>query len=170
MPITQEDVRLRGHAIECRIYAEDPENNFFPSPGLITRLVQPGGPGIREDCAVFAGWTVPLDYDPMLAKLIAWAPARHAATRLLASALDRARIHGPATNRDLLVSVLRHPAFLAGRADTSLLDSCDLAGLVPSVPPLTEAVPAVKAASVTVAVPVMVVVWPPSSSTLMLML
>ena len=55
--IQQEDVRLRGHAIECRIYAEDPENNFFPSPGLITRLVQPGGPGIREDCAVYAGWS-----------------------------------------------------------------------------------------------------------------
>ena len=71
-------------------------------------------------------------YDPMLAKLIAWASARQAATRLLASALDRARIHGPATNRDLLVSVLRHPAFLASQADTSLLDSCDLAGLVPS--------------------------------------
>ena len=55
LPIAQEDVRLRGHAIECRIYAEDPENNFFPSPGLITRLVQPGGPGIREDCAVLCG-------------------------------------------------------------------------------------------------------------------
>src|SRR6185312_4277739 len=57
--VRQEDIRLRGHAVECRIYAEDPENNFFPSPGLITRLVQPGGPGIREDCAVYAGWTVP---------------------------------------------------------------------------------------------------------------
>src|SRR5260370_22008888 len=66
LPIRPEDVRLRGHAIECRIYAEDPENNFFPSPGLITRLVQPGGPGIREGYAVFAGWRVPLGYHPML--------------------------------------------------------------------------------------------------------
>ena len=71
--IRQEDVRLRGHAVECRIYAEDPENNFFPSPGLITRLVQPGGPGIREDCGVYEGWTVPLEYDPMLSKLVAFA-------------------------------------------------------------------------------------------------
>src|SRR5258708_32577251 len=67
----------------------------------------------------------------MLAKLIAWAPARETAARMLASALDRARIHGPATNRGLLASVLRHPAFLAGQADTSLLDGYDLAGLVP---------------------------------------
>src|SRR6202046_4775567 len=84
LPITQEDVRLRGHAIECRIYAEDPDNNFFPSPGLITRLVQPSGPGIREDSAVYAGWTVPLDYDPMLSKLVAFAPIREMAIDAMA--------------------------------------------------------------------------------------
>src|ERR1700736_5203970 len=70
--ITQKDVKLRGHAVECRIYAEDPDNNFFPSPGQITRLVQPGGPGIREDCGVYTGWVVPLEYDPMLSKLGAY--------------------------------------------------------------------------------------------------
>ena len=66
LPFTQDDISQRGHAIECRIYAEDPENGFFPSPGRIARLIQPGGPGIREDCGVYEGWTVPTDYDPML--------------------------------------------------------------------------------------------------------
>src|SRR5947209_5699532 len=69
LPFTQDDVQIRGHAIECRIYAEDPANNFFPSPGKITRLITPYGPGIREDSGVYEGWTVPLDYDPMLSKL-----------------------------------------------------------------------------------------------------
>jgi acetyl/propionyl-CoA carboxylase alpha subunit len=81
---------------------------------------------------VEAGSEVSPYYDAMLAKLIAWAPARPAAARMLASALDRARIHGPATNRDLLASVLRHPVFLAGQADTSLLDGYDLAGVAPA--------------------------------------
>ncbi|MCJ7501682.1 MAG: acetyl-CoA carboxylase biotin carboxylase subunit, partial [Acidobacteriia bacterium] len=68
----QEDVRLRGAALECRIYAEDPANNFFPSPGLIQRLQAPRGPGIRSDSGVYEGWTVPLEYDPLLAKLVVW--------------------------------------------------------------------------------------------------
>src|SRR5262249_17683731 len=78
LPFRQDDVRIRGHAIECRIYAEDPENNFFPSPGKITKLLQPSGPGIREDTSIYEGWKVPLDYDPMLSKLIAYAPDRAA--------------------------------------------------------------------------------------------
>ena len=65
----QEDVQMRGAAIECRIYAEDPANNFFPSPGLITRLQVPAGPGIRRDSGVYEGWQVPLEYDPLLSKL-----------------------------------------------------------------------------------------------------
>jgi propionyl-CoA carboxylase alpha chain len=133
-----------GHAIEARLYAEDPADGYRPSSGLLhaldvpdsdTRFAPPAAgteQGLRLDSGVEAGSEITPHYDPMLAKLIAWAPARHAATRLLASALDQARIHGPATNRDLLVSVLRHPAFLAGQADTSLLDGYDLAGLVPS--------------------------------------
>jgi len=71
LPITQQDVTFRGHAIECRIYAEDPENHFFPSPGRIIAWRPPHGPGIRLDDGVYAGWTVPGDYDPLLAKLIA---------------------------------------------------------------------------------------------------
>jgi propionyl-CoA carboxylase alpha chain len=133
-----------GHAIEARLYAEDPAGGYRPSSGLLHALHVPGvdtrfGPpapgaerGLRLDSGVEAGSQVSAHYDPMLAKLIAWAPARVTAARLLASALDRARIHGPATNRGLLASVLRHPVFLAGQADTSLLDGYDVAGLAPS--------------------------------------
>jgi propionyl-CoA carboxylase alpha chain len=136
-----------GHAVEARLYAEDPADGYRPSTGLLRALDVPGvdtrfGPpaagasgaeqGLRLDSGVEAGSEITPHYDPMLAKVIAWAPARDTAVRLLASALDRARIHGPATNRSLLTSVLRHPAFTDGSADTSLLDSCDLAGLVPS--------------------------------------
>jgi propionyl-CoA carboxylase alpha chain len=99
------------------------------------RFAPPSGPaasGLRLDAGVEAGSEVSPHYDSMLAKVIAWAPTRQAAARVLASALDRSLIHGPATNRDLLAGVLRDPAFLAGQADTSFLDGFDLAGLVPS--------------------------------------
>src|SRR5580692_7428577 len=122
LPITQADVRLRGHAIECRIYAEDPENNFFPSPGLITRLVQPGGPGIREDCAVFAGWTVPLDYDPMLSKLVAFGETREMAIDRMVRALDEYVIGGIKTNIGLFRRILMDSDFRAARIDTGYLE------------------------------------------------
>ncbi|HXC95293.1 MAG TPA: acetyl-CoA carboxylase biotin carboxylase subunit [Edaphobacter sp.] len=122
LPIKQEDVSLRGHAIECRIYAEDPDNNFFPSPGLITRLVQPGGPGIREDCAVFAGWNVPLDYDPMLSKLVALAPTREMAIDRMLRALDEYVIGGIKTNIGLFQRILAHADFRAARIDTGYLE------------------------------------------------
>ena len=122
LPILQEDVRLRGHAIECRIYAEDPENNFFPSPGLITRLVQPGGPGIREDCAVFAGWRVPLDYDPMLSKLVAFAPTREMAIDRMLRALGEYVIGGIKTNLGLFRRILMDEDFRAARIDTGYLE------------------------------------------------
>ena len=76
LPFTQEDVAWRGAAIECRIYAEDPNNDFLPSPGKITRLHDPSGPGIRLDSGVYEGWTVPMEYDPLLAKLAVWADTR----------------------------------------------------------------------------------------------
>ncbi len=122
LPIQQKDVRLRGHAIECRIYAEDPENNFFPSPGLITRLVQPGGPGIREDCAVFAGWRVPLDYDPMLSKLVAFAPTREMAIDRMLRALGEYVIGGIKTNLGLFRRILMDEDFRAARIDTGYLE------------------------------------------------
>jgi acetyl-CoA carboxylase biotin carboxylase subunit len=128
LPIRQEDVRLRGHAIECRIYAEDPENNFFPSPGLITRLVQPGGPGIREDCAVFTGWTVPLDYDPMLSKLVAFAETREMAIDRMLRALEEYVIGGIKTNIGLFRRILTDADFRAARIDTGYLERMLAAG------------------------------------------
>jgi acetyl-CoA carboxylase biotin carboxylase subunit len=122
LPFTQEEIKLRGHAIECRIYAEDPDNNFFPSPGKITKLLQPSGPGIREDTGVYEGWKVPLDYDPMLSKLIAYAPDREAALARMRRALDEYFIGGIKTNLPLFRRILEHPDFVAARLDTGLLD------------------------------------------------
>jgi acetyl-CoA carboxylase, biotin carboxylase subunit len=122
LPLGQEDVKLRGHALECRIYAEDPENNFFPSPGKITRLVQPSGPGVREDSGVYEGWTVPLDYDPLLSKLIVHAPDRSAALARMRRALDEYFVAGIKTNLGLFRRILRDPDFEAARIDTGFLD------------------------------------------------
>ncbi|HUR36467.1 MAG TPA: acetyl-CoA carboxylase biotin carboxylase subunit [Terriglobales bacterium] len=122
LPFTQADVQLRGHAIECRIYAEDPDNNFFPSPGKITRLVTPSGPGIREDSGVYEGWNVPLDYDPMLSKLIAYAPTRAQAIARMLRALDEYFVGGIKTNVALFKRILHDADFAAGRLDTGLLD------------------------------------------------
>ena len=129
-----------GHAIEARLYAEDPAEGFRPSGGPVHAIAVPdvdsafslpGGPGpyLRLDSGVEPGTVVSAHYDALLAKVIAWAPSRDAAARRLSAGLAGARIAGPATNRDLLVSVLRHPVFLDGGADTSLLDGYDLAGL-----------------------------------------
>jgi acetyl-CoA carboxylase, biotin carboxylase subunit len=122
LPFRQQDVILRGHAIECRIYAEDPDNNFFPSPGKIQRLVRPSGPGIREDSGVYEGWNVPLDYDPMLSKLIAFAPDRAIAIARMERALDEYFIGGIKTNLGLFRRILRHPDFIAAKIDTGFLD------------------------------------------------
>jgi acetyl-CoA carboxylase biotin carboxylase subunit len=122
LPFTQDDVHIRGHAIECRIYAEDPENGFMPSPGRITRLLQPSGPGIREDSGVYNGWTVPIDYDPMLSKLIAYAPSRTLAIARMKRALDEYYVGGIQTNLGLFRRILDDPQFKAGQIDTNYLD------------------------------------------------
>ncbi len=122
LPFEQNDLVLRGHAIECRIYAEDPENNFFPSPGKITRLLRPSGPGVREDSGVYEGWTVPLDYDPMLSKLIVHAADRPAAIARMRRALDEYFIGGIKSNLPLFRRILEHPDFAAARIDTGFLD------------------------------------------------
>ena len=122
LPFCQSDVHLRGHAIECRIYAEDPENNFFPSPGRIAKLMRPSGPGIREDNGVYEGWTVPLDYDPMLSKLIAFAPDRQTAISRMRRALDEYFIGGIKSNLALFRRILDHPDFQEARIDTGFLD------------------------------------------------
>src|SRR5437588_7166035 len=122
LPFRQEDITIRGHALECRIYAEDPENNFFPSPGKITRLLQPGGPGIREDSGVYEGWTVPLDYDPMPSKLIAYAPDRASALARMKRALDEYFVGGIRTNLQLFRRILEDADFASARIDTGFLD------------------------------------------------
>src|SRR3954471_5658660 len=122
LPIKQGDVRPRGHAIECRVYAEDPENNFFPSPGKITRLMVPSGPGIRDDSGVYQGWTVPLDYDPMLSKLIAFGPTREQARTRLLRALDEYFVGGIRTNLALFRRILRDEKFVSGDLNTGFLD------------------------------------------------
>jgi len=145
-----------GHAIEARLYAEDPVDGFRPSHGPVHLFAVPGAdaefdlpadhsaspgrdreagqprPILRLDSGIETGHHITTHYDAMLAKLIAWAPSRDAAARRLAAGLAGARICGPVTNRDLLVSVLRNPIFLAGDADTSLLHGYDLAGLGPT--------------------------------------
>lgn len=120
--LRQQDVCLRGHALECRIYAEDPENQFFPSPGLITRLVQPGGPGIREDCGVYEGWRVPLEYDPMLSKLVAFAGTREMAIERMLRALEEYAIGGIKSNLALFRRILMDADFRAARIDTGYLE------------------------------------------------
>jgi acetyl-CoA carboxylase, biotin carboxylase subunit len=122
-------VKLRGHAIEVRVYAEDHENGFLPSPGTITRLIQPGGPGIREDSGIFEGWTVPIDYDPMLSKLIAYAPTREIATARLRRALEEYVVGGIRSNLGLFRRILSEPDFCAGRLDTGYLDRLLAGGL-----------------------------------------
>jgi propionyl-CoA carboxylase alpha chain len=127
-----------GAAIEARLYAEDPAAGWRPMPGTVRRLavpaavgefVVPGRAGVRLDAGVVDGSVVGISYDPMLAKVIAWAPTRAEAAARLAAALAGARVHGVVTNRDLLVRTLRHPEFLAGRIDTAFFDRVGLAAL-----------------------------------------
>jgi acetyl-CoA carboxylase biotin carboxylase subunit len=134
----QEDVWLRGAAVECRIYAEDPANNFFPSPGLITRLQVPAGPGIRRDSGVYEGWRVPLEYDPLLSKLAVWATDRAEAIARLERALGEYEIQGIQTNIPFFRRVLEHPDFAAGRLDTGFIDRVLVAGLMQEEPPSAE--------------------------------
>ncbi|MCW2998972.1 MAG: Methylcrotonoyl-CoA carboxylase [Solirubrobacterales bacterium] len=121
------DAPLRGWAMEARLYAEDPANDFLPVTGTLTRFQV--GPGVRVDTGVQSGSEISPFYDPMIAKVIAHGATREEAARRLADALARAQVQGTVTNRDFLVRVLRHPEFLAGEADTSFLDRTDPAAL-----------------------------------------
>ena len=122
LAFAQQDIRLRGHAIECRIYAEDPDNNYFPSPGTITALNEPSGPGIRLDSGIYQGWNVPLEYDPLLAKLVGYGEDREQAIGRVRRALDEYFVAGVRTNLPLFRRILANPDFLAGKTDTGLLD------------------------------------------------
>jgi acetyl-CoA carboxylase biotin carboxylase subunit len=118
---TQEEIQLRGHAIECRIYAEDPDNNFFPSPGRISSSIEPSGPGIRLDGGIYPGWNVGTDYDPLLSKLVAYGADRHQAIARIRRAIDEYVITGVKTNLPLFRRILTDPDFLAGQTDTGYL-------------------------------------------------
>jgi len=122
LPLRQEDVLIRGHAVECRIYAEDPENNYFPSPGKITKLLAPAGPGIRLDSGVYEGATVPIDYDPLLAKLIGYGQDRAQAIARLSRALGELFVGGIKTNLSLFRRILADEHFRSGKIDTGYLE------------------------------------------------
>jgi acetyl-CoA carboxylase, biotin carboxylase subunit len=122
LPFTQENIALTGHAIECRLYAEDPANNFFPSPGTMLSFRAPSGPGIRLDEGVYEGFTVPTEYDPMLGKLIASGQDRAEAVARLVRALEELRVTGIKTNAALFLRILRDPEFLRGEIYTRWLD------------------------------------------------
>ncbi len=121
LSIRQEDVRWRGHAIECRIYAEDPENNFFPSPGRISYLHVPFGPGIRDDSGVEMNSEVSIHYDPLISKLAAWGRTRDEAVDRLRRALDEYEISGIKTTLPFFRDIVRDEEFTAGRLDTGFI-------------------------------------------------
>ena len=134
----QEDVRMRGAAIECRIYAEDPTNNFFPSPGYISRLQVPAGPGVRRDSGVYEGWTVPLEYDPLLVENRGLGEGPREAIARMRRALGEYEVFGIKTNIPFFRRVLEHPEFVAGRLDTGFIDRVLAAGLMEEAPPSPE--------------------------------
>lgn len=117
----QDDVRWRGHAIECRVYAEDPDNNFFPSPGKITFLRVPAGPGVRDDSGVIEGDEVSIYYDPMISKLAAWGSTRAQAIDRLRRALDEYAVGGIKTTLRFFREIVRDEEFIAGRLDTGFI-------------------------------------------------
>ncbi|HEU5361525.1 MAG TPA: hypothetical protein VFU42_10260, partial [Candidatus Deferrimicrobiaceae bacterium] len=122
LSIRQEDVKQTGHAIECRVYAEDPDKNFFPCPGLITSLRTPGGPGVRDDSGVFEGFEIPIYYDPIISKLIAWGTDRPEAVARMKRALNEYVVTGVKTTIPFHIRVMNNRHFLEGNFDTNFID------------------------------------------------
>jgi acetyl-CoA carboxylase biotin carboxylase subunit len=121
LSFTQEEVRWNGHAIECRVYAEDPDNSFFPSPGKITHLRVPSGPGIRDDSGVSEGDEVSIHYDPMISKLAAWGGTRGEAIDRLRRALDEYAVGGIRTTLPFFRDVVRDDEFIQAKLDTGFI-------------------------------------------------
>jgi acetyl-CoA carboxylase biotin carboxylase subunit len=113
----------RAHAIECRIYAEDPDQGFMPSPGLVRAISVPGGPGVRDDRGVAPGFEIPLFYDSMIAKLIVWGDTRTEAIGRLARVLDEYRVIGVRTTLPFFCWLVSQPEFISGAFDTAYLDA-----------------------------------------------
>jgi len=122
LPFTQRDISQRGHAIECRIYAEDAEENFLPSPGKVLFMKEPVGPGIRHDCGIYTGWEVPVHYDPILSKVIAWAEDREAARIRMTNALSEYTILGIKTTIEFSRALLSHKSFVEGDTHTDFIE------------------------------------------------
>ncbi|WP_432627345.1 acetyl-CoA carboxylase biotin carboxylase subunit [Brotaphodocola sp.] len=123
LSFTQEEVRPRGHAIECRINAEIPEKNFMPSPGVVRHLHLPAGNGVRVDTGLYTGYKIPSEYDSMIAKVIVHAPTRAAALMKMRSALNEMLVIGVETNLDFQYQIMRHPIFAEGKADTGFIET-----------------------------------------------
>ena len=119
----QEDVQIKGHAIECRINAEIPEKNFMPSPGVVQHMHLPAGNGVRVDTGLYTGYKIPSEYDSMIAKVIVHAPDREAALQKMRSALDEMVIMGVETNLDFQYQIMKNPVFCEGKADTGFIEN-----------------------------------------------
>ena len=122
LSLKQEETKMNGAAIECRISAEDPQNNFVPSTGRIVEIVEPGGPGIRLDSGVYEGFEVPIYYDPLIAKLLVWAPSREEAISRTKRALKEYTIRGIKTSIPFHILVMNTPEFVKGEYDTTFID------------------------------------------------
>ncbi|OPX17663.1 acetyl-CoA carboxylase biotin carboxylase subunit [candidate division WOR-3 bacterium 4484_100] len=122
LSLRQEDIKLNGCAMECRISAEDPENNFVPSTGTITALIEPGGPGVRVESGVYEGFTVPIYYDPLIAKLLVWGSTRQEVIERMKRALDEYLIRGIKTSIPFHRLVMENPEFVSGNYDTTFID------------------------------------------------
>lgn len=122
LELSQDELQLRGHCIECRINAEDPERDFQPSPGLIELMVPPGGPGVRVDSHAYSGYRIPAHYDSMVGKVLAWRPTREEAIRTMLRALDEFVIVGPKTTIPIQRKILAHSDFRAGEHDTGFVE------------------------------------------------
>ncbi|HOH99276.1 MAG TPA: acetyl-CoA carboxylase biotin carboxylase subunit [Bacteroidales bacterium] len=122
LPFRQEDLRQQGHAIECRIYAEDPDRGFMPSPGLIRHITEPLGLGVRHDGYVYEGYEIPMYYDPMISKLIVWGKTREEAIRRMRRALYEYKITGVKTSIKFLERIMQADAFISGKYNTHFID------------------------------------------------
>jgi len=123
LKLKQRDIKHNGVAIECRINAEDPENDFIPSPGKIEKCILPGGPNLRIDTHIFQGYSIPPFYDSMVAKLIAYGKTRQQAIAVMRRALDELVIEPVKTTVDLYKKILEHPQFLRGQYTTDFINS-----------------------------------------------
>lgn len=125
LPFRQEDIKPQGHAMECRIMAEDPFNDFMPSPGKIVYLHTPAGLGVRDDSGIYEGYEVPLDYDPLLSKLITWGKTREETIRRMLRALSEYQVYGIKTTIPFFQKILLHPQFLAGQYNTHFISELE---------------------------------------------